>query len=113
MSYTVDPDNNLKMIPKTRLKDAYGHATTPAEETFTKRPSHVLVNVNGTYAFSYNQTGSIGGTHADVGAYTTGSVLGNAAGGPVKLDIQPNAWRQTDAAGSVGDITFIYLGDVV
>jgi len=111
MSYKVDPNDNTKMIPKVRSAEAYGYASTPAEEIFTKRPSHVLVNVNGTYAFSYKQTGSLGGTHSDVGAYTTGSILGNAAGGPVQLDIQPTAWRQTDASGGVGDITFVYRGD--
>ncbi len=34
------------------------------------------------------------------------------AAGPIRLDINPVAWRQTDAAGSVGDITFVYTGDV-
>ena len=71
----------------------------------------MLLNVNGTYAFSYQATGSIGGTHAAVSTYVTGSVVDDAAG-PVRLDIQPNAWRQTDAAGTVGDVTFVYLGDV-
>ena len=45
-------------------------------------------------------------------ATTLLQVVGNAAGGPVRLDIQPNAWRQTDAAGGDGDVTFVYLGDV-
>ena len=112
MSYRVDPDNNLKMIPNTRVaNDAFGYAITPTAETFQKRPSYVLINVNGTYAFENNNTGSLGGTHKATGTYITGSVLGNAAGGPVRLDIQPNAWRQTDAAGTVGDVTFVYRGD--
>ena len=116
MSYRSDPSNNLKMIPNTRVSaDAYGSATVPAEQIFQKRPSYVMVNVNGIYAFSYANTGSIsgsfGGTHTDRGAYTTGSVLNDAAGGPVRLDIQPNAWRQTNSAGSIGDVTFVYKGD--
>ena len=112
MSYRSDPDNNLKMIPKTKvIRDAYGRATTPSAQVNQPRPSYVLVNVNGTYAFSYSNSGSDGGTITDTGAYETGSVLNNAASGPVKLDIQPRAWMQTDAAGTVGDVTFVYRGD--
>ena len=100
-----------KSYPKAKSNEAYGYASTPAEETFVERPSYVLINVNGTYAFSYSQTGSNGGTHADEGAYTTGSILNDAAGGPTRLDINPNAWRQTNSAGSIGDVTFVYKGD--
>ena len=39
------------------------------------------------------------------------SVVDDAAG-PVRLDIQPNGWRQTNATGAVGDITFVYTGDI-
>ena len=102
--YNVDPNNNKKQIPKGRPKTAYGKVTTPAEETIQNRPNHILVNMNGTYAFAY-ESGS-------VGTYETGSLLGNAAGGPIRLDINPVAWRQTDAAGSIGDITFVYTGNV-
>ena len=27
----------------------------------------------------------------------------------IKLDINPVAWRQADAAGDVGDVTFVYV----
>ena len=113
MSYKVDPDNNLKMIPNAKIEsDAFGYAINPNVETIQKRPSYVIINVNGIYAFSNNNvTASLGGTHTDRGGYTTGSVLNDAAGGPLKLDIQPNAWRQTNAAGDVGDVTFVYRGD--
>jgi hypothetical protein len=40
--------------------------------------------------------------------YKTGSVV-NTNGGPITLPIQPVAWRQTDAAGSVGDVSFVYV----
>ena len=109
--YQVDPNDSKKQIPKARSNIAYGKVATPAETIFTDRPNYVLVNMNGTYAFSYQSTGSIGGTHTNAGSYVTGSVVDDAAG-PVRLDIQPNAWKQTDAAGTVGDVSFVYLGDV-
>jgi len=98
--YQVDPNNSKKQVPKARPQSAYGKATTPAANTHVERPHYVLVNMNGTYKFSY-----------DGSTFSTGSVVDDAAG-PVKLDIQPTAWDQTDAAGTVGDVSFIYLGDV-
>ncbi|MBT4209039.1 hypothetical protein HOE22_11985 [Candidatus Woesearchaeota archaeon] len=101
--YNVDPNDSTKSVPKARPISAHGKATTPAAEAVVDRPNYVLVNMNGTYAFAY-QSGS-------VGSYTTGSVVDDAAG-PVRLDINPVAWRQTDAAGTAGDVTFVYIGDV-
>jgi hypothetical protein len=98
--YKADPNNTAKQVPKARAASAYGKATTPAANTHVERPHYVLVNMNGTYKFSY-----------DGSTFSTGSVVDDAAG-PVKLDIQPTAWNQTDAAGTVGDVTFVYLGDV-
>ena len=63
-----DVNSQGKSIPKARSNTAYGRVTTPAEKTFTDRPNYVLVNMNGIYAFSYQSTGSIGGTHAAVGS---------------------------------------------
>ena len=98
--YTTDPNNAKKQVPKARAASAYGKSTTPAANTHVDRPHYVLVNMNGTYKFSY-----------DGSTFSTGSVVDDAAG-PVKLDIQPTAWDQTDAVGATGDITFVYLGDV-
>ena len=98
--YKPDPNNTAKQVPKARAASAYGKATTPAANTHVERPHYVLVNMNGTYKFSY-----------DGSTFSTGSVVDDAAG-PVKLDIQPTAWDQTDAVGATGDITFVYLGDV-
>ena len=98
--YTTDPNNAKKQVPKARAASAYGRSTTPAANTHVDRPHYVLVNMNGTYKFSY-----------DGSTFSTGSVVDDAAG-PVKLDIQPTAWDQTDSAGTVGDVSFIYLGDV-
>ena len=110
MSYKVDPDNNLKMIPKTKVaNDAFGYAINPTAETFQKRPSYVLINVNGTYAFQNFNSSSVADNR---GNYVTASILNDAAGGPVKLDIQPQAWREIgSSAGTVGDVTFVYRGD--
>tara|TARA_R110002167_G_scaffold311480_1_gene516250 strand:+ start:174 stop:476 length:303 start_codon:yes stop_codon:yes gene_type:complete len=98
--YQVDPNDSTKSIPKARSTTAYGKATTPAANTHVARPNYVLVNMNGTYKFSY-----------DGSTFSTGSVVDDAAG-PVRLDINPTAWDQTDAAGTVGDVTFVYIGDV-
>ena len=101
--YEADPDNSKKQQPKAIPTSAYGKATTPDKETIQDRPNHVLVNMNGTYAFAY--------VSGSASTYTTGSVVDDAAG-PIRLDINPVAWRQTDAAGSVGDVTFVYTGNV-
>ena len=103
MSYRVDPDNNLKMIPKTKVaKDAYGHASTPAPYPARhKRPTYILVNTSGSYSFAY-ESGSLA-------TYTSGSKIENGAGGPIKIDIQPIAW--VSDGGAAGDVTFVYKGD--
>ena len=98
--YEADPNNSKKQQPKAIPVSAYGKATTPAANTHVERPNYVLVNMNGTYKFSY-----------DGSTFSSGSVVDDAAG-PVRLDINPVAWHQCNAAGSVGDVTFVYLGDV-
>ena len=46
--YQVDPNDNTKMIPKTKTaSDAYGRAITPAAQIIQQRPTYVLINVNG------------------------------------------------------------------
>ena len=102
-AYQADPNNNKKQQPKAIPTSAYGKVTTPAAETIQDRPNHVIINMNGVYAFAYESGSS--------DTYTTGSVVDDGAG-PVRLDINPVAWRQTDAAGSVGDVTFVYTGNV-
>ena len=101
--YRQDSNNSKKSSPKPRPASAYGKVTTPAVETIVDRPNHVIINMNGTYAFTY--------VSGSVSSYETGSVVDDGAG-PVRLDINPVAWRQTDAAGGVGDITFVYTGDI-
>ena len=81
--------------------DFYSHAVCPTNEVVTKRPSYVNVNSVGVYAFAY-KSGS-------VSTYVTGSKVNHANAGGIRLDINPVAWRRTDAADAVGDITFVYV----
>ena len=85
----------------------YSHATCPVHQSIQKRPTYVNVNVNGTYAFAYSSASAA--LETSTTNYITGSVHPGANAGPFKLDISPVAWRQTDAAGTVGDITFVYV----
>tara|TARA_Y100000034_G_scaffold12975_1_gene13604 strand:+ start:198 stop:521 length:324 start_codon:yes stop_codon:yes gene_type:complete len=105
--YKTDPNNAKKQVPKARSVDAYGQVSAPAISTVTKRPNYVLINASGSYAFCYKVTGSV----ANINLYVTGAFLDDAAG-PVRLDIQPNAWRKTDGTGTVGNVTFVYTGDI-
>ena len=109
--YQVDPNDNTKQIPKARPGSAAGKAVAPEMKVVQKRPNYVLINMNGTYAFCYETTASIGASHHDAQTYETGSVVDDGAG-PIRLDINPVAWKQTDAAGATGDVTFVYTGDV-
>ena len=104
-SYKADPNNNVKQVPNNRPSYAIGKAITPANKIHeAKRPNYVLINTIGNYSFCYDNSGSY---PAD---FISGSKIENAAGGPVKLDIQPTAWAEED--GKTGDVTFVYLGDV-
>jgi hypothetical protein len=95
---------------KPVVKVKYSEADCPIEEVITKRPSYVNINTVGTYAFLYETTGSIGGTvlpHGSEGYITGSKVVVNH--GNVKLDINPVAWRRTDAAETASDVTFVYV----
>ena len=99
-----DP-NGTKQKPIVRNGTGFfSHATCPTRETHNKRPSYVIVNTDGEYAFCYNS-----GSHGTVSSYITGSSVQSANAGPIRLDISPVAWRQTDTAGDVGDVTFVYV----
>ena len=95
--------DGTKQKPIARTGTAfYSHANCPPAQTIVKRPSYVIVNNAGNFSFAY-ESGSYPST------YITGSVRGGTPGGPVKLEINPCAWRRTDSAGSEGDVTFVYV----
>ena len=101
--YKVDPNNDEKQIPKSRPLSAYGKATTPGPYPLRHdRPNYILINTIGDYSFAYESSSLVN--------YVSGSKIENAAGGPVRLDINPIAWIST--GGIAGDITFVYTGDV-
>ena len=100
--YKQDPNDTSKQIPDSTPRGIhrYSYATCPAEQTITKRPTYVMLNNAGTYAFAYES----GSYPAD---YISGSVV-DADSGPVRLDISPVAWQGNPAA-KVGDVTFVYV----
>jgi len=98
MSNYVPDGDKQKPIERDGIR-FYSHATCPTREVKQKRPTYVMINQPGQYAFSYENTPT---------NYITGSVLDDT-NGPIKLDIQPTAWRQIDAAGDIGDVTFVYV----
>ena len=109
--YRPDPNDDKKQVPVVNNRMLLDKVTLPAHSVVHSRPNEVVVNVDGTYAFLYQTTSSIGGdVSGQIGNFISGSVLADAAGGPLTLQIRPVAWRQTNAAGDVGDITFVYKG---
>ena len=111
--YQAAPNDNRKQTPRALSSKVFSRAETPAAETVTLNPSHVIINNSGSYAFLYEITGSIGGTIDKQGGYITGSYVNRPAavgGAPIRLDINPRAWRRTDGASAVGDVTFVYRG---
>ena len=101
--YKADPNNSKKQIPKARSSDAYGKATQPGPYPLRHaRPNYVLINTAGNYSFAY-ESGSLA-------TYVSGSLIQSANAGPIRLDINPIAWISN--GGAVGDVTFVYTGDV-
>ena len=100
--YEADPNNTNKSQPKAIPLSAYGQSINPAPTVITDRPNYILINKVGNYSFAY-QSGSLS-------TYVSGSQITNAAGGPVRLDINPVAW--VSSGGAAGDVTFVYTGNV-
>ena len=99
-----DADGTSKQKPIIKNGTAFfSHATCPTKETHNKRPSYVLVNTGGTYAFNYNS-----GSESTLSSYITGSKLESNAG-PIRLDIQPTSWTQIGGSGAIGDVTCTFF----
>jgi len=132
-NYIQDPNDSTKLVPVAQNTVLVREARVPAQLVINKRPDYILVNNTGSYAFLYDTTGSLGGTSHYLAnnaneTFVTGSVLNVVSTGsgsiaeinsgkilvnPVKLDINPVAWRRTDGgltAGLVGDVTFVFQG---
>ena len=106
--YKPDPTDSSKLVPNEHYGLRYSTADCPTTDIVTKRATHENVNSVGHYAFLYETTASYGGT-TNVETYMTGSKVNHANAGGIKVECSPVAWRRTDAAGAVGDITFVYV----
>ena len=110
--YKQDSNDTSKQTPDITPggTSRFSFAECPTNEILTKRPSHVNVNSVGTYAFLYESTSSFGvNVSGQIGNFITGSKVNHANAGGIKLEVSPIAWRRTDAADAVGDITFVYV----
>ena len=83
-------------IPKTKLDRMI--ATSPADDTEVERASYVVINVGHATKYEFKYTPS--GVWYDYGIIPVAST-----GVPVKIDIQPIAWK--GGAGATGDVTFV------
>ena len=111
--YKTDPNDSTKQVPDVTPggRHRFSYATAPTLKTIEKRPTYVTINNAGAYAFLYETTASAGGeTHLE--GYMTASAYtfsGSSMPSTHKLDINPLAWKRTDAAGSHGEVTFVYV----
>jgi hypothetical protein len=99
LDYKADPNDSTKQIPNNAV--VYNRAVTPAANTEVARASYVVINVGHATKYEFKYTAS--GDWYDYGVVPIAS---NAGAGPVKLDIQPIAWKGGGA--STGDVTFVY-----
>ena len=86
-------------IPQQTIQLLTASFTAPAANTEVKRATYVIINVEHAtkYEFKYES----GGSYVDYGIV--------AADGPLKVDIQPVAWK--GGAGTTGHVSFVYRGD--
>ena len=112
--YKADGDKQQPIVRVELVKTA----TIPAACVVQDRPNHVIINNSGSYAFLYNTTSSKGGTttyaqdETKETGWVTGSILHHVSMSalPLKLDINPLAWRRTDGTitGETGNVTFVF-----
>jgi hypothetical protein len=100
-----------KPLPKSGLGTtaAFGQATTPAHSVIQERPSYVIVAGQSAtaYQFLYETTASLGGLSAGE-TYTQGLDLQAISNAPIRLDINPVAWK--GGGDATGEVTFVYRG---
>ena len=114
--YQANSDNTSavareqKQSPKPLPASAFGRAITPASKVVQVRPSYVIVNGQSAtaYQFLHETTASIGGIDADGTAWAQGLDLQAISNSPIKLDIQPLAWK--GGGDATGEVTFVYRG---
>jgi hypothetical protein len=114
--YQANSDNTSgvareqKQSPKPLPASAFGRATTPASKVVQVRPNYVVVNGQSAtaYQFLYETTASLGGIDADGVAWESGLDLQAISNSPIKLDIQPLAWK--GGGDATGEVTFVYRG---
>ena len=84
-----------------QLLNQYKKAVAPAANTVVDAALYVIINVvHATkYEFKYESDGGF----VDYGVIP---IADNAGAGPVRIDIQPIAWK--GCACATGDVTFIY-----
>ena len=118
--YKANPNNSppsvnqqVPLIVTGSGKQRFSYAEAAPSKIVTKRPSHVVMNGPGTYAFLYATSCSFGGeaygsgTTKDGINYVTASIV--ADGASVRLEVNPVAWTRCDAADAVGQVTFVYV----
>ena len=116
--YNQGPSNILYNTASGQIHRNFNYAETPAARTIATRPDYVIINpdaAGATYIFGYasngtNCTASIGGFDSECsGSAITGSVVSDD-GSPIKLEINPIWWDtgNDEAAGTTGEVTFVY-----
>jgi hypothetical protein len=96
--YQADSTDGEKSGPKALPLQAFSRAIAPAAEAEVDRASYVMINVE--HATKYEFLYETGGTYVDYGIV--------AADGPVRIDINPIAWK--GGAGTTGHVSFVYRG---
>ena len=114
--YQADSNNSSsgsrdqKQTPSPLPASAFGRASTPASKVVQVRPNYIVVSGQSAtaYQFLYETTASLGGIDADGVAWESGLDLQAISNSPIKLDIQPLAWK--GGGDATGEVTFVYRG---
>tara|TARA_Y100000310_G_scaffold129779_1_gene128934 strand:- start:90 stop:470 length:381 start_codon:yes stop_codon:yes gene_type:complete len=115
--YGANTNDPYTQIPKALPASAYGQASAVPPLKIRKTPSYVIINSGSldgnTYKFIYGLTASLDTTlDQDNPNWVTASGMTALDKGPMRLDINPEAWCTSNAAHveATGDVTFVYQG---